>query len=66
MSVQCESMNSSTTARPAKPDRETVRPAWSVRVNAGAGWDGTGDSCMSVASGVGTAAGTPGGRTGSA
>src|SRR2546425_1200341 len=43
MSVQCGSMNSSTTARPRKLANLRTCPAWPVRVNPGAGRAGTGE-----------------------
>src|SRR5215470_3688946 len=64
MSVQCESMNVSTTVRPRKLASETVRPDWSVSVKPGAATCGTGESCMRLASDVLTLAGTPVGRGG--
>src|SRR5215467_14637011 len=64
MSVQCESMNVSTTVRPRKLARETGWPDWSVSVNPGAVTCGTGESCISLARDVLTLAGIPDGRGG--
>jgi hypothetical protein len=62
MSVQCGSMNSSTTARPRKLASDSIRPSWSVRVKPGAGRAGTGDRPIRFASEVETLAGIPLGR----
>src|SRR5262245_11607095 len=62
MSVQCGSMNSSTTTLPRRADSCTVLPAWSVRVKPGACWCGSGVSSISLARLVGTLAGRPEGR----
>jgi hypothetical protein len=62
MSMQCGSMNSSTTARPRKLVSDNVRPRWSVSVNPGAGRAGTGESPIRLASRVETLAGIPLGR----
>src|SRR5258708_38944552 len=61
MSMQCGSMNSSTTTRPRKLASDLACPAWSVRVNSGAGRAGTGDKPIRLASEVGTLAGIPDG-----
>src|SRR6266568_1349184 len=62
MSVQCESMNVSTTVLPRKLASETRRPDWSVSVKPGAVTGGTGESCIMSASEVLTLAGIPVGR----
>src|SRR5215475_3489020 len=62
MSVQCGSMNSSTTTLPRRADSVIVRPVWSVRVKPGAGLRGSGVSSISLARLVGTLAGMPEGR----
>src|ERR1700730_14539805 len=61
MSVQCGSMNSSTTTRPRKLASDLACAAWSVSVNSGAGRIGTGDKPMRLTSEVGTLAGIPDG-----
>src|SRR5438552_17896022 len=61
MSVQCGSMNSSTTTRPRRPASDMVRPAWSVSVNPGAARTGAGDNAIRSASEVETLAGSPDG-----
>src|SRR5262245_40078416 len=62
MSVQCGSMNSSTTTLPRRADSVIVRPAWSVRVKPGAGLRGSGVSSISLARLLETLAGRPEGR----
>src|SRR5215468_1886273 len=62
MSVQCGSMNCSTTTLPRRADSAIVRPAWSVRVKPGACWRDSGVSSISLARLVGTLAGRPEGR----
>src|SRR5579875_2438069 len=59
MSVQCGSMNSSTTTLPWKPDIDIVCPFWSVRVKSGAAVAGIGDSCIRLDSDVEMLAGSP-------
>ena len=62
MSVQCGSMNSSTTTLPRKADSGSTRPSWSVRVKPGAGRTGTGDSSIRLTWLSGMLAGIPDGR----
>jgi len=62
MSVECGSMNSSTTTLPRRPDSGTVRPSWSVSVNPGAGRAGTGARPIRLMVRSGTLAGMPEGR----
>jgi hypothetical protein len=62
MSVQCGSMDSSTTTLPRKRDSGRARPFWSMSVNPGAGLAGTGDSPIRLMVPVGTLAGMPEGR----
>ena len=62
MSVQCGSMNSSTTTLPRSDDRDRVRPFWSVSVNPGAERAGTGDRPIRLICASLTLAGIPDGR----
>src|SRR6266550_6180269 len=62
MSVQCGSMNCSTTTLPRRADSFIVLPAWSVRVKPGAWSCGSGVSSISLARLVETLAGMPEGR----
>src|SRR5438046_2045821 len=62
MSVQCGSMNCSTTTLPRSADSVIVLPAWSVRVKPGARGCGNGVSSISLARLVDTLAGRPEGR----
>ena len=62
ISVQCGSMNSSTTARPRKLANLRTCPAWSVRVNPGAGVRGSGLRLIRSARRVEMIAGIPLGR----
>ena len=59
MSVQCGSMNWSTTTLPRRLDRLSVWPFWSVRVKPGARSAGIGLSTMRLARLVDTLAGMP-------
>ena len=59
MSVQCGSMNCSTTTLPRRLSRDSEWPSWSVRVNPGAAVLDSGDSDIRLASGVDTVAGRP-------